>query len=197
MIGPEKPPTGPKTSRDSIRAYYYVLREMRILAQYYQVSLEGDGFLKQEFGEHWGVVRDAVREGLLFHLRNLNEFFARPSSDSDHIVSEDYGFPRKSILNPEIIRKLHNEIAHLSYDRLNREGTPEEGWMIFHFIPDVLTNCKEFMARMLPTIQKVGNREIYERRTDWGTTEELIGLIDEIFVQMKKMDEEERTRHRS
>lgn len=172
----------PRKSEESEikRAYSHVLYEIRMLL---------DLFEEKERGMDSELRRVAFLEALLVHLRILDEFFSLKISDCKYIVSEHFGYPQKHVFQDQItLRKLNQDLAHLSFDRLSREERDEKEWVFKQVMPPVLRECRDFLEFIKKTAETNNEMAAYDRRPG-DDTPALINRIDDLLERFSKAAE--------
>lgn len=161
-----KPVDGPNLSDQELQKYarehvYYELWMFLRLGQYLMgAPPSGD--------EQERVVRNAVIESFVIHLRNLIAFLYSVRVQTKDIIAADYFRDPNDwyTKRPPISRELriarersHKEIIHLTTERI--AGTPpQKGWPIPALVREIKELMRLFAAlasaeRMDPTIQEV------------------------------------------
>ena len=90
------------------------------------------------------LLLNACLEALLLHARILVEFF-QTQDNGNKVRATHYQFEGMAVvLDKQVVQRLHNDLAHLSYDRLRRLEPKNRGWSAAEFLP-LLTRCSEFL----------------------------------------------------
>ena len=175
------------TKDEVIEAYFFVYYEIRCLNDLLFQAVRNLRYLDPE--DHYDIthlVQDSMVKACLLHLRNLGEFFEFPSGKATHISIEDYGLHAKKLLDNKTNRKLNNDLAHLTYDRLSRELNVETNWNIKDTFGPVFEECKSFLKHVHDQAKRHGLLKSYDRRVNQNT-EELIKKIDLTLTLFKKI----------
>ena len=108
------------------------------------------------------LIENAILESRLIHARSLNEFFSPKSNPHPRDVRpEHFGFPAgETEIKREIVDRFNRDLAHISYDRLNRT-TDTKAWVAASLLPQLLRRSCKFAHHIIDTYgQRLGPGEL-------------------------------------
>ena len=146
----------------------------------YRMLLTSAGFLGSQIAADSDLAL-CVLESFLVHLRNLLDFFySEPKRASDCSAGDylpDVAAWRQEIeehlLSPtnEILRRIHKDLAHLTYDRIGKEPEDRQ-WEV--------TRIALAVVRVMTAFRRdVPDRDSFSRKWDcrWHDLERLEGTL--------------------
>lgn len=97
-------------------------------------------------------INNALLESRLIHARSLIEFFSpKTHVHETDVRPEHFGFQSSDVgVDEDPVVRIHRDIAHISYDRLDR--TPEtKRWFYGTFMPPIAKRSLAFVRHVLKT----------------------------------------------
>jgi hypothetical protein len=99
---------------------------------------------------------NAFLESALVHVRAIDAFLMKPASEREQkdVLADDFGFPCRKALKKEIRQRINKDLAHLTYDSVNRPRT-EKRWRRQDFEPIITASiefCDHVATKYLPSV---------------------------------------------
>ncbi len=121
------------------------------------------------------MLKNAILESRLLHVRNLLDFFERPTSGKDDVLSAHYDFPASRVdVDQQSGERLNKDLAHLTYSRTRRREA-DKAWHHDQAVLPVLSRCLEFAEHVLRTRAAYGERTKEEWHTLLASLAEITG----------------------
>jgi hypothetical protein len=127
------------------------------------------------------VISNMLLESALIHARILIEFF-KPTKKRyrDNIIPDDYGFSSTEVdLDDEIVKRLHKDLSHLSYARVNRTNDTK-GWDLRNILLSIIPRCLEF------THHVIKNKPRFAEQKELDYWPEMLFKLKEVYCDINK-----------